>query len=130
MKRVHNDPGHTKSNASGSPPPSAPVSKGKKRKAGDIAAEFSSAVEKAPKRIATPPVVMRQQPQEPSLLDRYAEKQRLLLITVEKLADPKVAGNMALLREANEYIKVMVQTTQRINNAPDMVRNFSQQSSG
>lgn len=132
MKRVHNDPGHPKSNASGSPPPSAPASKGKKRKAGDNTPEFSSAVEKAPKRIATPPVVMQapQQPQEPSLLERYAEKQRLLLATVQKLADPKLADNMTLLREANDCIKVMVQTTQRINNAPPMVRNFSQQSSG
>ncbi|KAE8452541.1 hypothetical protein EG329_000444 [Mollisiaceae sp. DMI_Dod_QoI] len=125
MKRVHNDPGHPKSNASGSPPPSAPA-KGKKRKAGDADSPF---VEKAPKRIATPPVVMRQ-PQEPTLLERYNEKQRLLLNTVKQLADPKHTDNMSLLRNANECIKVMVQTSHRINAAPGMGRSFSQQSSG
>ncbi|KUJ15395.1 uncharacterized protein LY89DRAFT_698195 [Mollisia scopiformis] len=130
MKRVHNDPGHPKSNASGSPPPSAPAPKSKKRKAGDSNPD-SPFVEKATKRIATPPVVMRQpQTQEPSLLERYHEKQRLLLSIGKQLADPKHADNMKLLREANDCIKVMVQTTQRINAAPAMARNFSQQSSG
>jgi hypothetical protein len=125
MKRVHNDPGHPKSNASGSPPPTAPA-KGKKRKADTT---DSSLVEKAPKRIATPPVVMRQ-PQEPSLLERYHEKHRLLLSIVKQLADPKHADNMKLLREANDCIKVMAQTTQWIHNTPAMARGFSQQSSG
>jgi hypothetical protein len=68
--------------------------------------------------------------QEPTLMERYAEKQRLLLTTVQKLADPKLADNMTLLREAMDCIKVMAQTTQRINAAPAMGRGFSQQSSG
>lgn len=147
MKRVHNDPGHPKSNASGSPPPAPAPAKGKKRKVGEQT--DLSIVEKAPKRIATPVpviptpvVVVRPQPQvqvqvqvqsqEPSLLERYHEKQRLLLSVVKQLADPKHADSMKLLREANDCIKVMVQTTQRIKAAPapSMARNFSQGSIG
>jgi len=117
MKRVHNDPGHQpKSNASGSPPASGPAPKSKKRKASEAANDAPS-MEKPQKRNTTPPAVARQ-PQEPSLVDRYQEKQQILLETVAKLQDPRNADNMALLRNANDCIKVMVQTTQRINSAP------------
>lgn len=143
MKRVHNDTGTTgqaKSNASGSPPPAPAPVKGKKRKS-EAATEEKAP---APKRIATPvpaPVVAPkpkvQQREEPSLLERYHEKHRLLLSTVKQLADPKQADNMKLLREANDCIRFMVQTTQRINAAPSatmggvaMGRGFSQQSLG
>jgi hypothetical protein len=37
---------------------------------------------------------------------------------------------MTLLRNASNCIKVMAQTTQRINSAPAIKREFSQQSSG
>jgi len=67
MKRVHNDPGPTKSNASGSPPPSNGPTKGKKRKTDITDGSF---IEKAMKRTATPPAVAAQ-PQEPSLIERY-----------------------------------------------------------
>ena len=58
------------------------------------------------------PAAVIPQPQEPSLVDRYQEKYEILLETVAKLQDPKNTENMALLRNANEHIKVMVQTTQ------------------
>lgn len=120
MKRVHNDPGQPKSNASGSPPPAAaPVTKTKKRKAGEI----PDAMEKSQKRNTTPPAVVRQ-PQGPSLVERYQEKHQKLVDTVTQLNDPRNASNMDLLRTANETIKVMVQTIQRINVAPG---NFRQQ---
>jgi hypothetical protein len=126
MKRVHNDPGQPKSNAStsGSPPPSGPT-KGKKRKAGDN--PDSPSAEKAPKRISTPPVTQRQT-QEPSLVDRFHEKQIMLADVVKQLSDPRHGDTMVLLRNATECIKVMVQTTQRIQNAPAMGRDFNQQS--
>lgn len=145
MKRVHNDTGTTgqaKSNASGSPPPAPAPVKGKKRKS-EAATEDKAP---APKRIATPvpapvvapkPKAQVQQREEPSLLERYHEKHRLLASTVKQLADPKQADNMKLLREANDCIRFMVQTTQRINAAPSttmggvaMGRGFSQQSLG
>lgn len=116
MKRVHNDPG--------SPPVSGSATKGKKRKAGDSP---DAAMEKSLKRNASPPAVTRQ-PQEPSLVERYTRKHQILTETVAKLQDPKNADNMTLLRSANDCIKVMVQTTQRINAAPAMGHNFSQQS--
>jgi hypothetical protein len=125
MKRVHNDPGQPKSNASGSPPASGPPTKGKKRKAGDNPdATFN---EKSQKRNATPPALNRQA-REPSLVDRFQEKQQTLLETIAKLQDPRNPETMVLLRSANDCVKVMVQTHQRINSAPAMVQDFSQQS--
>jgi len=127
MKRVHNDPGtQPKSNASGSPPASGgPASKSKKRKASEVAND-APFMEKPQKRNATPPAVTCQ-PQEPSLVDRYQEKQQMLREVVAKLEDPRNTENMALLRNANDCIKVMVQTTQRIVSAP-VGQNFNQQS--
>jgi hypothetical protein len=128
MKRVHGDPGQPKSNASGSPPPSVGPVKGKKRKAGE-SPENAPFVEKAAKRVATPPVVSRQ-PQEPSLIDRYNEMSKLLMNTVKQVQDPRNVDNMVHLRSAVDYLKVMAQTTQRIhsNSAPDLGQNFNQQS--
>ena len=123
MKRVHNDPGKPRS-ISGSPPASESTPKGKKRKAGDSPGAPS---EKSHKRNVTPPAVSRQ-PQEPTLDERFVEKRKLLLETVAKLQDPRNADNMSLLRNANDCIKVMVQTTQRIIAAPAMGRTSSQQS--
>lgn len=126
MKRVHNDPGQgpSKSNASASPPPSSTM-RSKKRKAGD--SETILTDNKAAKRIATPPIVIAQ-PQEPSVLQRYQEKHALLLDLVKQLHDPRQKDNMTLLRSAHDCIKVMVQTTSRINAAPDMGSNIVSQS--
>jgi hypothetical protein len=130
MKRVHGDPGQPKSNASGSPPPSVGPAKGKKRKAGE-SPENAPFAEKTVKRVATPPVVTRQ-PQEskPSLFDCYNEKSKLLMNTVKQLQDPRNAENMDLLRNAADYLKVMAQTTQRIqsHSTPNLGQNFNQQS--
>lgn len=84
-------------------------------------------MEKPQKRNTTPPAVIPQ-PQEPSLVERYQEKYETLLETVAKLQDPKNTENIALLRNATEHIKVMVQTTQRIRSAPAIGQNFNQQS--
>jgi len=124
MRRVHNDPGPTKSNASGSPPPSAAPVRKNKRKAEVIE---TATTEKAVKRVATPPVTARQ-PKEPSLIDHYHDSERKLLDVVKQLHDPRNANSMDLLRSASDCIKVMAQTTQRINAAPAMTQNFSQQS--
>jgi hypothetical protein len=56
-------------------------------------------------------------PRMPSLIDRYTEKQKLLMDTVEQLQDAKNADNMTLIRNANELIEAMVQITQRIHNS-------------
>ena len=128
MRRVHNDPGPAKSNASGSPPPQASgPARGKNKRKADTT--DPPAAEKALKRIATPPVV--RQPQEPSMIDRWHTNGQQLLETIKQLNDPRNADTMALLRNASDHIKVMAQTTQRIQIAPTaMGRNFSQQSSG
>jgi hypothetical protein len=125
MKRVHNDPGQPKSSASGSPPPSGPA-KGKKRKAGPERPD-SPFLDKAPKRVSTPPVTVRQQP---SLMERYHSSEQKLLETVKQLHDPKNVNNMNLLHTADHYIKVMVETTNRINAVPALGENFTQRSSG
>ncbi|CCU75568.1 hypothetical protein BGHDH14_bgh01731 [Blumeria hordei DH14] len=109
MKRVHNDSGQPRSNASANSPPPSTIAKGRKRKAGDEIISFS-------KRVVSPPASHR--PREPSMLERYYEKQQQLLDTVNQLQNPRQTDNMALLRNANDCIKVMVQTTQRINSAP------------
>ncbi|KAH6673134.1 hypothetical protein B0J14DRAFT_64736 [Halenospora varia] len=114
MKRVHNDPGQTKSNASASPPP-ATAARGKKRKADDKV--DAQTTEKVSKRMNTPPVVVHQ-PQEPSLEDRYQRDWERLMNTVEQLRDPKDVRNLNLLRSVNDCIKVMAATSQRINDAP------------
>ena len=123
MRRVHNDSGATKSNASGSPPPSAPL-RGKNKRKADAA--DPSPMEKPIKRVATPPVVIKQ---DPGLIEHYRQNERRLLEVVQQLHDPRNAQNMDLLRNASDCIKLMAQTTQRINGAPPMTRNFSQQSS-
>lgn len=127
MKRVHNDPGQPKSPKSGSasPPPSGPT-KGKKRKTGDN--PDSPVAEKAPKRTATQAVVQRQ-PKEPSLVDRFHEKQKALADIVKQLSDPGQSDTITLLRSANECIKVMVQTSQRIQGVPVQGQTIKQQSS-
>lgn len=117
MKRVHNDLGQSKS-ASGSPPPSGPT-KSKKRKAGEN--PESPHAEKAPKRTATPPPAEQpKEPKEPSLVDRYQEKQKMLMDIVKQLSDPTQCDNMDMLRSANAILKVMAQTTQRIQGTPAM----------
>jgi hypothetical protein len=112
MKRVHNhnEPGQAKSTASGSPPPSAKGAK--KRKAGDD-------VEKAPKRIATPPVV---RPRGPSPVEYYQQKHQALVRAVQSLQDPKNIGNPMLLSEIENSLKVMSETTQRMHNAMDFAQ--------
>jgi hypothetical protein len=124
MKRVHNDPGPPKSNASGSPPPSGP-SKGKKRKAGD--SQEPIFVEKSQKRASPPPAVVRQ-PQGPSLVDRYHEQRQKLLETVTRLQNPSDSNNIAFLRLASDSIKVMAQTTLKIQEAPAMTQILDSQS--
>lgn len=123
MKRVHNHPGPTKSSGSGSPPPSNGSNRGKNKRKAEVSEP--TPVEKAIKRIATPPVAVRQ---EPSLMDHYHQSERKLLDVVKRLHDPRNARNMEMLRNASDCIKVMAQTTQRINTAPTMERNSSQQS--
>jgi hypothetical protein len=125
MKRVHDDPGtSTKSNASGSPPPINFQTRGKKRKAEP---NDGTVVEKASKRNTTPPAVAVH-PQEPSLTERYLQSEQKLLEIVKQLNDPRNASNMTLLRSASDCIKVMAQTTQRINAAP--VLTFAKQQVG
>jgi hypothetical protein len=115
MRRVHNDPGPTKCSTGGSSPPyNGTVRGGNKRKA---EVSEATAVEKPLKRIATPPVLVRQ-PLEPSLVDCYFSSEQRLLETVKQLHDPTNSSNMTLLRNASNCIKVMAQTTQRINSAP------------
>ena len=123
MQRVHNDPGPTKSSTSGSPPPSNTPARGRNKRKAEVSE--AAAVEKTVKRIATPPAMA-----EPSLVDRYLTNEQRLRDTVKQLRDPTNSSNMVLLRNASHYIKVMEQTTQRINSAPAMKREFSQQSSG
>ncbi len=124
MKRVHNhnEPGPTKSAASGSPPPSGST-KGKKRKTsgGNQQSKF---IDKAPKRVNTPPVPVRQ-PRGPSLDERYNEKYQALLSTVELLKDPMNAGNHKLISNIEDTLKVMTQTKQRMQ-PPAMGQDYNQ----
>jgi hypothetical protein len=72
-----------------------------------------------------------QPPQEPSLIDlhRYHEVSKLLMNTVKQVQDPRNVDNMGLLRSAADYLKVMAQTTQRIqHSAPNLGQNVNQQS--
>ena len=128
MKRVHNDPGQPKSNASSSPPPSAPM-KSKKRKVGPERSESPSG-DKVSKRLATPPVAMRQHLQEPSLIERYHQSKQELVKTVNQLKDPKNTSNMALLRTAGSHIKVLASITHQLNAVPASGEDFIQRSSG
>ncbi|KAF4636261.1 hypothetical protein G7Y89_g1829 [Cudoniella acicularis] len=102
MKRVHNDPGQAKSNASGSPPPSGNA-RGKKRKA-DEKLEAQT-TEKISKRLNSPPVVVHQ-PQEPSLNERYQQDWQKLLNTVEQLRNPRDIHNLNLLHNMHDTIKM------------------------
>jgi hypothetical protein len=104
LKRVHNDTGQRNSTYV-SPPPGSP--KGGKRKAEDNTPNR----EKSMRWSVTSP--------ELSLVERYQEKQRLLLETVTKLEGPKYPETMGLLHNAQEHIKEMVQVAQRINSAPE-----------
>lgn len=137
MKRVHNDPGPPSTN---SPPPSTAPVKGKnKRKAEATDNAPVGKIAKKSAKSATSDKAVRQ-PQESSLVDHYHQSKRKLLEVVSQLEDPRNSKNMDMLRNAHDYIKVMAQTTQRINSAPvltgimasatvdGMRRSFSQQS--
>ncbi len=108
IKRVHNDTGHQpKSNTARSPPASLPAPRANKRKLGDNSwgiIATSSGTERSPYEL--------------SLAERYNEKQRMLLETVAKIQDLRNTDNMALLRDAHDCIKVMVQMAQRISPSP------------
>lgn len=125
MKRVHNDPGPAKSNASGSPPPSGSA-RGKKRKA-DEKLEIQT-MGKATKRASSPPVVVHQT-QEQSLAERYDHNlQKLKDIVEQQLTDPRDPHNLELLRSADDCIKVMTQTSRRVGEASIMGKRSNQQS--
>jgi len=104
MKRVHGDPGQLRYN---SPPPRPSMAKN--RTAGEQDNLYAN-------RASSVGVVS--QPPEPSLIDQYSEKQKGLIDTIKQVQDPRNVGNMALLRSAADYLKVMAQTTQRIHSAP------------
>jgi hypothetical protein len=125
MRRVHNDPGPPKSIGSDTPVISnnGPT-RGKKRKA---EVTDNTSVSKVVKKSATD--VASRQPQESSLVDHYHQSKKKLLDVVTKLEDPRQPTNMELLRHASDCLKVMAQTTQRINSAPVMMDGtFGQQS--
>jgi hypothetical protein len=124
MKRVHNDQGPAKSNASGSPPPSNGISNGNTRNKKRKTDTTDASTEKNLKRVATPPIAAAQ---EPSLIERYHQSEQKLLETVKQLHNPKNPKNMALLRNASDCLKVMAQMTQRVNAAPAIGRSFSSQ---
>ncbi|KAF4626101.1 hypothetical protein G7Y89_g12059 [Cudoniella acicularis] len=123
MKRVHNDPGQAKSNASGSPPSSGNA-QGKKRKADEKLETRTT--ENIFKRLNSPPVVVHQ-PQEPSLNECYQQDLQKLLNTVEQLHNPRDIRNLNLLHNIHDTIKVMAQTSKQINDAPATGQNPNQQ---
>lgn len=108
MKRVHNDQGASPKN--GSPPPSNAPARGKKRKV----EPNDNPVARATKRDPSPPAVAVK-PQEPSLADRWTQSGQTLLEIAKQLNDPMNAGNMTLLGSASDCLKVMAQTTRRLN---------------
>ncbi|TQS37073.1 hypothetical protein Golomagni_02465 [Golovinomyces magnicellulatus] len=112
MKRVHNDAGYPKSNASGTSHSTAPI-KGRKRKVNDA----SQTVNK--KALVSSDLNYSK---EPSLIERYKKKQITLLEIVKQLQDPGHKDNIKLLCDANDCLKVMAQTTQRIISAPNMTK--------
>lgn len=115
MKRVHNDPGQPKSSGSVSPPPSG-SSKGKKRKAVEVL-EPEVPEKSAKMTIAIAPVVVKQQPQEPSLVEHYQKQHQAFMDLAKQMADPRRSSNDTF-REAFNCIKVMTQTHRRIQAAP------------
>ena len=89
VRRVHNDPGPTKSRTSGSPLPSKTPARGRNKRKAEVSE--AAAVEKTVKRIATPPAMA-----EPSLVDRYVVNEQRLRETVKQLRDPTSSSNMVL----------------------------------
>ncbi|PQE11372.1 c2h2 transcription factor protein [Rutstroemia sp. NJR-2017a BVV2] len=127
MKRVHNDQTTSKdvrSNGSASPPPTEKSESGSKKRKQD-AIEDQASPEKEAKRVKSPIVN-----HEPSLVERYHQSEQKLLEAVKQLHDPKNANTMTILRNASDCLKIMAQTTQRINAAPGMNRTLSQGSMG
>ncbi|RKF75484.1 hypothetical protein GcM1_233022 [Golovinomyces cichoracearum] len=112
MKRVHNDTGYSKSNASVTSHSTAPI-KGRKRKVYDTSQVIN-------KKFLMSYDFNRSK--EPSLIERYKKKQQTLLDIVKQLQDPGHKDNVKLLCDANDCIKVMAQTTQRIISAPNMAK--------
>ncbi|KAI1003257.1 hypothetical protein K3495_g4948 [Podosphaera aphanis] len=117
QRRVHNDSGHTKFNTSGSVSPSAVSSRVRKRKSSNEALPSC-------KKIITSQTIPK--PRESILVERYNEKQQLLLKIAGQLQDHKNVENLPLLRKANECIKVMVQTSQRMNLALNRVNKLDE----
>ena len=121
MKRVHNDPGTSRSNASNTPPP--PSGRGKKRK---TEATDSPPLEKQEnKRVATPVLSSQGKKEEGSLFEHYRTNKQRLAEMVEQMDDPKKEDNFGMLRAASDCIKAMAQINQRINGAYSMRRTPS-----
>jgi len=113
MKRVHSDPGVSRDSSSSPNYQPFSTNKGKKRKADNSPLSWEKPYEECR---AKPSIGEK----ESSLADRYREQHQKLSNIVPKLHDPRSADNMTLLRHANDCIKVMVQTTQRISSASAM----------
>lgn len=114
MKRVHNDQPKSPAGTT-SPPVSAGPIRGKKRKADEKLESQSS--EKSTKRVATSPVVVHQ-PQKPTLTEHYDRVHQKATEILEQLSDPKDdARNLTLIYSLHDCLKVMAQTSKRINGA-------------
>lgn len=123
MKRVHNDPGlSTRSNASGSPTPSARSNKRRKAEIKEPETEKEPALKAAAPAAAPQPAL--------SDKDRYYQSEERLLETVKRLKalGPERVSTMLLLRDARNYINQMAETTQRIHSPNNLKRSYSQQS--
>lgn len=111
MRRVHNDEGTPKSNASASPPPSAPV-RGKKRKVAERPESPTVAKhDKSVKRAATP----LPEPKQPTPLERYQQSHQRLQDIVHTLEDPNTPEYIALFGEASQCFQVMQKTIRAVN---------------
>ncbi|PVH78148.1 hypothetical protein DL98DRAFT_636213 [Cadophora sp. DSE1049] len=129
MKRVHDNPGSRYNSRTPSPhreglgkAPKSTSEPSKVSRRGD-----DTKASEMPKVTEQWPWVSG--PDQPDLVNRYHEKHQTFEALVGKLADPTQADNMALLRNMMDCIKVMAQTTQRINATGGLLgRNDSQPS--
>lgn len=107
MRRYHKNPGtSSKDRLSSEEDSTQLVRRGKKRKSDELL---------APRANRSVNADITTHPQEHSPFDRYLRNEQKLKEIVKELGDSPNSGTMALLRNAAECIKVMVQMIQRIN---------------
>jgi hypothetical protein len=118
MRRVHNDSGVTRSNASGSPTPSMPSARPGKGGAKKRKSEIVNSGKVKKSQVGSPVIQRPATPQEPGLVQQWELRHQQLAALLQQVQDPRDPRTLEALHKAGEYISILKGTTQAVLAAP------------